>query len=209
MKVNCIINGPWKENCYIVSEQGIGFIIDPGGNSELLKQQIKDNDLKILAIVNTHGHFDHIGAVAELVETLECPFYLHSKDKRLLKSANLYMKLFAGENPIKIPEINFYLDDFTTPLEFGSIKLDILYTPGHTDGSVCLLVNDMALFTGDTLLKGTIGRTDLPGGNIEKLKKSIKQICLLPKDTKIYPGHGDSSTLMEELKTNSRLISMI
>jgi hydroxyacylglutathione hydrolase len=162
---------------------------------------VDGNGYQVQAILNTHGHFDHIGAVADLVDKYKCPFYLHSKDGRLLRSANLYMNLFAGEAPVRVPTVDIFLDQVPSPLVLGEFSVEVLYTPGHTDGSVCFQIGDH-LFTGDTLLKGKAGRVDLPGGNKEKLETSLQAIAKLPGQLVICPGHGATSSLAEELLTN-------
>lgn len=206
--IKCIVNGRWQENCYLVSENKNMVIIDPGGNVEQIIEQVIENECKVLAVINTHGHFDHIGAVADLVDKYKCPFYLHSKDARLLRSANLYMNLFAGEKPVRIPSVDFFLDKISCPLIFDNFSINVLFTPGHTDGSVCFLIGDH-LFTGDTLLKGNIGRVDLPGGDKVKLKTSLLNISDMPKELLIYPGHGESSSIAEELILNNSFICLL
>lgn len=208
MKIERIVNGKWEENCYIVSNDKDAVIIDPGGNFEIIKEYINKNEYKLWAVINTHAHFDHIGAVADVVGEFDIPFYLHAADKRLLRSANLYMSLFMGEAPIKVPSIDIELDKTELPLVFGSLTIDTIFTPGHTDGGVCFLIGDL-FFTGDTLMKGSIGRLDLPGGNKEKMKISLQKISSMPVDLKIYPGHGESSTIGEELQSNESFTSLL
>ena len=116
MKIKCIVNGKWTENCYVVSDKNSSVIIDPSGNAEEIIGYLKDNKLTAIAIINTHAHFDHIGAVAELVQLYHCPFYLHSGDLKLLRSANLYRTLFLGEKPVKIPAVDFLFDKVSLPL---------------------------------------------------------------------------------------------
>jgi hydroxyacylglutathione hydrolase len=209
MVIECIINGRWQENCYLVYENKSTLVIDPGSNIEQIIKNLDENNVcEVLAIINTHAHFDHLGASADLIDKYKCPFYLHSKDLRLLRTANLYMKLFSGERPIRIPSVDFMFDKVSCPIVFGDISVDVIYSPGHTEGSVCFLIGD-SLFTGDTLLKGKIGRVDLPGGDKEKLKVSLRNITNLSKELKIYPGHGLSTTLGEELLSNDSFIKSL
>jgi hydroxyacylglutathione hydrolase len=208
MRIKRIVNGKWEENCYIVSNETSTVIIDPGGNAGQVTDHIRMHDLKVLAIINTHAHFDHIGAVAELAELYDCPFYLHSGDQRLLRSANLYMTLFLGEKPITIPKVDFFLDKIASTLVFDNLTIEVLHTPGHTDGSVCFLTGSN-LFTGDTLLKGAIGRLDLPGGNKEKMIASLHTMANLPGNLVIYPGHGEESSLSAEFHSNESLINLL
>ena len=157
----------------------------------------------IIAIINTHGHFDHVGAVDYFKKKYDVEFYLHSSDKKLLRAANLYMKIFQGDEPIKIPDIDQYIDTLDSPVEIEEFRIFFIESPGHTDGSVCIKIED-ALFTGDTLLKNAIGRTDLPGGNDQRLKKSLDAIINLPSSIDIYPGHGKNTTIGNEEKNVMR-----
>lgn len=208
MMIKCIVNGRWQENCYLVSNNKSTVIIDPGGNVEQIYQYVNDHEYMVMAVINTHAHFDHIGAVADLIDKYQCPFYLHSKDLRLLRSANLYITLFAGEKSVRIPSVDYLLDEISYPITFADLSIDILFTPGHTEGSVCILIGNN-LFTGDTLLRGNVGRVDLPGGNKEKLKKSLVKISNLPKEFIIYPGHGEPSSLAEEILSNDTYINLL
>ena len=133
---------------------------------------------------------------------------MHSADERLLKSANLYVKLFDGSGLIKIPSVDYYYDQSNVQDVIKRFSIEVIFTPGHTQGSVCLLI-DGCLFTGDTLLNEKIGRTDLPGGNEQVLKESLKIISKIPKQTNIYPGHGTSSTIGNELQYNNSFIQSL
>lgn len=208
MTIKGIVNGKWAENCYIISANNKAIVLDPGGNVDVVSKYLNENKLELCAIINTHAHFDHVVAVADIKEIYKIPFYLHSKDERLLKSANLYMSLFEGESKIGTPSVDFYLDKISIPFLIEDFEINVLFTPGHTEGSVCFLIGN-SLFTGDTLLKGTIGRVDLPGANKEKLKHSLTMISKLNSDLVLYPGHGEDTTLSRELSSNERFIEMI
>ncbi len=202
LSIHQIPTGKWRENCYIVfRENKNALIIDPGSDADTILKFIIDHNLKALAILNTHGHFDHIGAVALLKEKFGIPFYLHSGDFRLVGSANFYRKLFDGDAPIVIPEVDQKFDDLGSGVEVCDFQVSILLTPGHTPGSVCLKIED-CLFTGDTLFRGTVGTTKLPGGNAELLKQSLRSLSLLSPETRIYSGHGRPTLLKEELLNN-------
>jgi glyoxylase-like metal-dependent hydrolase (beta-lactamase superfamily II) len=205
ISVHRVVCGKWQENCYIITHgEHSTLVIDPGGEAERIMEYIEKKRLCVLAILNTHAHYDHLGAAAALQTELALPFYLHAKDGKLLKYANLYRKLFDGDDAILLPEVNVYFDRVKMPLHLGDFVVDVLFTPGHTPGSVCFLV-EKNLFTGDTLLKGKIGRVDLPGGDKTALYNSLKNLSLLPGDIPIYPGHGDMSTLQEEMQDNIQL----
>jgi len=210
IEIKKIVNGKWKENCYLVihSFSQHAIIIDPGNVVEEITEYVTFRHLKILAILNTHAHYDHIGSVAELKNTFSIPFYLHSKDIKLLNHANLYRQIFDGEGYVTIPKVDYFFDQITLPLTLNEFLINVVVTPGHTEGGVCILIDDY-LFTGDTLLYGKIGRTDLPGGNQDALYDSLRRLAQLPQNLVIYPGHGQSSFLGEELKHNHELSEQV
>jgi glyoxylase-like metal-dependent hydrolase (beta-lactamase superfamily II) len=196
------VTGSIPENCYVVSDAGKNsIIIDPGDDADKIIEYIVSEELKPLAIINTHAHHDHTGAVCALKEHFNIPFYLHSKEQKNLKYLNLFASMIEKREKIKTPEIDVTLDNIEE-LKSGDIDIKIIFTPGHTSGGVSLLIGKN-LFTGDSLLKGTIGRTDFPGGDIKILYDSIRKIITLKNlDIMIYPGHGDSVMLDEEIDTN-------
>lgn len=209
LNIKTIKTGKWRENCYIVYNLSkSGLIIDPGDNYNEIIKYINNYNINVLAIINTHAHYDHISAVSTLKDTLEVPFYLHSKDKRLLKSANLYRILFDGEQTITIPSIDHFLDECNESLIFNNIEVKVIETPGHTEGSVCFQIDNF-LFTGDTIFEKDIGRVDLPGGNKSELIKSLKQFSKLPRNLELYPGHGNSTTMRYVLENNQKLKAVI
>lgn len=206
MHIRKIVTGKWKENCYIVNSfNNDAIIIDPGSDEECIVNFIEGNRLNIIAILNTHAHYDHIGAVNDLKNKLSIPFFLHSKDQKLLKYANLYTKVFEGDNRISIPTVDYYFDQIGMTIQLGEFSVQVFSTPGHTEGSVCFQIENY-LFTGDTLLNGKVGRVDLPGGDEATLNKSLKIISELPVNIIVYPGHGESTSLSSELKYNKEFI---
>jgi hydroxyacylglutathione hydrolase len=211
MEINIkqIPNGKWKENCYVVSNiNRDSLIIDPGSDMESITSYIEKYNLKVKIIINTHGHYDHIGAVAALKDKYSIPFCLHSKDQKLVNSANLYLKIFDGEGPIAIPEVDYYYEEINIQDYISFFSTKVIFTPGHTFGSVCLLIENN-LFTGDTLFRRHIGRTDLPGGDKELLHKSLNCISKLETNISIYPGHGSSSNIGDALKNNAAFINVL
>lgn len=209
ISVKQITNGKWKENCYVVlGLNKDAFIIDPGSDEESIVSFIKGNKLNVIAILNTHSHYDHVGAVEDLKDEFLVPFFLHSKDQKLLKTVNFYITVFDGNESISIPTVDYYFDQIENPIQLGDFSIQVLFTPGHTEGSVCFHIEG-CLFTGDTLLKGRIGRVDLPGGDEPALKKSLGIISKLPENIIIYPGHDKSTTLSNELKNNKSFIHVI
>lgn len=202
-----IPTGAWGENCYIIfNENKKAIVIDPGADPLKINSYIVDNNLIVSAILNTHGHYDHIGAVDFFQQKYSAKFYLHSSDFKLLQSANLYVTLFEGKGLIKIPTVDIFIDHIDSKINIDDFKITFIESPGHTNGSVCILIeND--LFTGDTLLKNATGRVDLPGGDENTLKKSLKMIMDMPADIKVFPGHGSDTTIYNERNNIKRYLN--
>lgn len=183
---------PIGTNCYLFGDEaaGVGAVVDPGGDAPAILSAARALGLQIKLILLTHGHFDHTGAVEELRRALPgVPVYLHSADKALL----------GGELMPPVADTLDYQDGGV--LRLGGLDVHVLSTPGHTPGGVTLRVGD-ALFTGDTLFCGSMGRTDLPGGSYEALMASLKRLGELPGDYAVYPGHDRASTLEDERRQN-------
>lgn len=201
LQIKQIITGKWSSNCYIVSdESSTAVIIDPGESFSTIMSYVTEAKLCVKAILLTHGHFDHIGAASQLKTAVHAPLFVHRNDAKMLKYVNLYRHAFGGESSIEIPIPDGYLSSEEL-FSAGSLRAEVIETPGHTPGSICLRVDDY-IFTGDTLMRGKIGRTDLPGGNNSSLKNSLRLLSMLPLDTAIYPGHGAPTVLAEELREN-------
>jgi hydroxyacylglutathione hydrolase len=207
-QVETITTGKWRENCYIVhDDDGAAVAIDPGEGATEIVAAIETRRLALQAIVNTHAHYDHIGAVSELKQRFGAKFHLHAADRRLLTQANFYRTLFGGERAIRVPEIDVDLAT-SGKLQFGAMRIEIIPSPGHTPGGVSLYIGDM-LFTGDNLLGKRIGRTDLPGGDAAALRKTIRTLFRLPPETVVYPGHGRPTTLAEIAAANSEVAEIL
>ncbi len=197
--------GPMQVNCYIIASESSGaIIIDPGGDEHKIKRLLDKHKLKPCFIVNTHGHFDHIGSD----NSFDAPVYIHEKDFIFLKDPQLNLSsVFALDYKVKSP-IKCLNDGEV--IELDDLVLKVIHMPGHTPGGIALLMlkpNDKILFTGDSLFCSGIGRSDLFGGDEKLLIKSIKEkILVLPDDTVIYPGHGSSSTIGDEKRNNPFLI---
>lgn len=194
--VTALPNGKWKQNCYVVSDDatGLALLIDPGSDALSIQQLLSRHTLMPVAILNTHAHYDHIGAVAALMAHYKIPFYLNHADTKLLKQANLYKFLFESKESVVIPEPTHDLSQQEARLQVGGFDVSVLFTPGHTKGSTCLQIGT-DLFSGDTLLPGGPGRTDLPGGDKTALARSVELLSRLPGETTVWPGHGRSFTL--------------
>ena len=195
-----IVTGKFKQNCYILSyDSNECLVIDPGADAYKIIGYIHANDLIPLAILNTHAHFDHVGAIAELKEKYEIPCYFHSGDLGILKKASVYAHFVDGVEPIEVPSVDYLFESDT--LELGPFSMEIIHTPGHSQGSVCIKLGKV-MFTGDTIFRHAIGRVDMPGGNIKKLKESLKLLSKLPQDIVLYPGHKGHFTLKECMDDN-------
>ena len=159
-------------------------------------------NLRVYAVLATHGHFDHVLGVDAVKRVLGAPFYMHGGDVRIAEETLSWYSRVSGETVGRL-EVDRELPGDCT-LRFGTLELRVIHTPGHTPGSVSIYVPSLqALFSGDTLFAGTVGRTDLPGGSERALAESIRKIFrTLPLDTYVHPGHGPPTTLRRELRAN-------
>ena len=195
--------GPLNVNCYIVGEceGGEAVIIDPGGNSEIILNTVSKYNLKIKYIINTHCHFDHVGAIMEVRDNTGASFLIHEDGNKMLSSAKHSAKMFMNIDIEDPPPADSYLGDGDI-INFGTLKFQIIHTPGHSPDGICLLSAE-SIFTGDTLFSRAIGRTDLPWSNYDVLIESITSKLLpLNDDLQVYPGHGKSTTIGIERKFN-------
>lgn len=199
--------GQLEVNCYVVWDKVTkeAFVIDPGADHSEILDAVKEHALTVNYVVNTHGHFDHVGSDAEVSKALGAKLVIHENDAPLLADAHDHGATW-GIKISRQPTADIYMKD-GDELQAGSIRLKVLHTPGHTPGGVCLFEkNEGMLFTGDTLFAGSIGRTDFPGGSFEEIMSSINEKILpLGDNIKVYPGHGPSSTIGKEKKTNPYL----
>jgi len=194
-QVTTVINGTWKQNCYLLTNEKLQLIIiDPGSNAEEIISRISNLDATPLAILNTHAHYDHIGAVSTLVQKYNIPFYLHKNDERIMKQANLYKILFESKDSIAIPLFDKDLAKEGGKFFIGDFKIEIIHTPGHTPGGVCIVV-DKNIFGGDTLMYGGPGSTHLPGGDMREMESTLNTLRQLSGDLLVFPGHGRPFTL--------------
>ena len=181
--------GAYQTNCYILKNEGKALVIDPGYEPETVLAYLRRENLTLEAILLTHGHFDHVGAVKQLAARTQCKIYIHPAED------SMPTMLTAG----KLLYTHTY--DEGDVLELAGLSLRVLHTPGHTPGSVCLLCQDV-LFSGDTLFAGSCGRTDLPGGNWATIRKSLARLASFESNYWVRPGHGESTTLAEEKRYN-------
>jgi hydroxyacylglutathione hydrolase len=194
--------GPFQENTFLLrpGDAPHTLIIDPGDEPERLIARIQGDQLVPVAILNTHAHLDHIGAVVPLIRMYDLPFYLHPADLPILKDAPEHARMFGVRVP-EVPAVDFELADGDV-LELAGLRITVLHTPGHTPGGVSFAV-DGRLFAGDALFKGSVGRTDLPGGDWETLRDSLlNRIMTLDDETVVHSGHGPDTTVGHERRTN-------
>jgi hydroxyacylglutathione hydrolase len=207
MIFDTIVVGPLGVNCSILGceSTGQGIVVDPGDDAERILAQVQQRGLTISAIINTHGHFDHVGANRQLTQATGAPLYIHQADapmlERVAKTAAMYG--LPGENS---PPPDRLLEDGML-IEFGTHRLQVIHTPGHTQGGCCLYLEaEDKLIAGDTLFADGVGRTDLPGGSHTQLVESIKtRLFTLPDQVQVYPGHGPTTTIGHEKRHNPYL----
>ncbi|MFQ5498334.1 MAG: MBL fold metallo-hydrolase [Candidatus Zixiibacteriota bacterium] len=200
MKVNVVVVGPFQVNCYLYwdEDSGDGVIIDPGDEADLIEEAVTTSGFNPRGILLTHGHGDHIAALADVKELYDVPVYVGRGEEELLKSPSANVSALVGQ-PIVAPPPDELLDDEDV-ITCGSIRLAVLSTPGHTAAGVCYLDESAGwLFCGDTLFCGSIGRTDFPGGSYDTLISSIEsKILKLPDSIVCFPGHGPRTTVGAE-----------
>jgi len=205
MIVEVIEVGPLQVNCVILGCEATrkAVVIDPGADIERIEASLSKHRLTVDLILNTHGHFDHIGANRALKTSTGAPLMIHKADIKLLQMARLQAATY-GLSAEDSPEPDKELQDGQT-LTFGEERLQVLHTPGHSPGCVCFYREGL-LVSGDTLFAGSVGRTDLPGGNHEQLLQSLKdKVVGLPPETKVICGHGPVTTIAHELLHNPYL----
>lgn len=194
MEITTLTLGDYMTNCYILRQEGSDkcLIIDPGYEAGRILAFLQEKHLEPEAILLTHGHFDHVGAVGDIAAETDCDVYISAADLSLPPMITNGKLFYTHTYPA------------SGTLNLAGLTLRILPTPGHTPGSVCLLTGDTIL-SGDTLFRGSCGRTDLPGGSWEQIASSLKTLAALPGDYRVLPGHGEETTLDWERKHNPYL----
>ncbi len=195
MTIDILPLGFLQANCYLAAEGNKCIAIDPGGDPEIVLAFLAEKALTLDGIFLTHGHFDHVGAVEELAKATGCPVYLHAGDNMGPVGLRQYFPLMGAA----VPSLRYYEEGDV--IFAGNLCISVLETPGHTQGSVCLAIGD-DLFTGDTLFQSSIGRTDLPGGDMAAMQKSLQRLKALEKNYTVYPGHGPKTSLDREKRVN-------
>jgi hydroxyacylglutathione hydrolase len=202
LEIEKITVGPLQSNCILIydSESKEAAVVDPGDEADRIIDRTKELGLKITSILLTHTHGDHIGAVGALKDFSGAPVYVHPEEKDWLDNPDKNLSALLGL-PITAPAADKTMKD-SDIIHIGSEKFEVLHTPGHSPGGVCFYRRGI-LISGDLLFRESIGRTDLPGGDMATIKKSLQsKIMKLPGETLCYPGHGDSTTIEHELKNN-------
>ena len=189
--------GMLQANCYLVAEAGgDAVVIDPGAEAERIIEAVRSRDLKVKHILLTHVHFDHMQAAADVAAATGADILAPEGDWPALTDPQLSLcHMMPGGGSQTLSAAGKLRDGEV--VEAGKLRLTVLHTPGHTPGSCCFLCGDV-LFTGDTLFRGSVGRTDFPGGSYDALKRSLDRLAALPGDYTLLPGHDDATTLAEE-----------
>lgn len=204
MIIKMLAVGPFAANCYVVGSSATkqGMIIDPGAEAGTILKTVRQAGLSIFLIVITHAHIDHVGAVREVQHSTGARFAIHEAEKGLALSAPIRMLTSLGISPVKSPPRPDRLLKDGDRIDIGDLSFEVLYTPGHSAGGICLSGHGV-VFSGDTLFNLGIGRTDFPGMSHERLIESIREkLMVLPDQTIVYPGHGPPTTIGDERRGN-------
>lgn len=206
MKIEQFVFNSFQVNNFIVTHNNESILVDAGMVSDFeftaVENYLKEANSKLVAVVLTHGHIDHIVGCSAIQKKFNVPVYLHEKDLFLLDNAPALAELFAFKWDEK-PEVDNVINSEEN-VTIGSISFDVLHIPGHSPGSMALYFkNDKAIIVGDIIFKGSIGRTDLPGGNYEELIRGIKtKLFVLDQDIQLLPGHGEATSIEQEKNYN-------
>jgi len=205
LKIEKLILGYFAVNCYIVELKDLKILIDPGADFKTVQERLISNNTRPDLIINTHGHYDHIGAVPEVVEEYGINFYIDREEEQIVIDPEKNCSSIFGQNTLSLKTYN--LISGADKKYFNRFEIEIIKTPGHTPGSIIIKI-EKKLFTGDLLFKGAIGRTDLPGGNLSDIKSSLLKLKRFDKDLEVFPGHGPGTSLENEFEANPYLDSV-
>ena len=189
LNIHTLTLGLYQTNCYIVHQENSDHcvVIDPGYDARKILSFLREKNLNPDAILLTHGHFDHVGAVKDLAADTDCKVFIHPLEHTMPHT------MTAGQL--------YATDEYTDRFSVANMDITVLHTPGHTPGSVCLIIED-AMFSGDTLFARSCGRTDLPGGDWATIQRSLHRLAELPADYRVFPGHAESTSLAQEKQFN-------
>lgn len=200
MEIMQVKTGTIDENCYLVYNDQAVLIIDPGADAAIIAEKIAKIGQKPVAVLITHTHWDHIGAVEDIRHKFGIPVYVSPLEQSWLGDPAMNLSYKAGRSQILVQPAEYELEN--RPYELGNINFRVVPTPGHSIGSVSFIFDDFVV-VGDALFRGSIGRTDLPTGNLEQLLESIQtHLFTLPEEFTVFPGHGDATTVEHERNTN-------
>ena len=212
LKINHYVVGQVQTNCYVVinDETKECFVIDPGAAAKQLAERIQKDELTPVAVLLTHGHFDHAGAAEELAKEFDIKIYAHEAEKETLENPEKNVSWMVGASEVYHADV-FLKDD--EMIELAGFKIKVLHTQGHTEGGCCYYIPDEdVVFTGDTLFAQSVGRTDFPGGSMSQIVRSITEKLMtlneagnLETDIMVYPGHNDPTTIETERMNNPYL----
>ena len=198
MEIVNLYPGSFGANCYCLFDGGEAVVIDPSADADVILSEIQKRGAVLRYVLLTHGHFDHVLSVDALRDATQAPLCIHENDAEMLTDSpkNAFRYFFGGDRIWRAAERTLKDGE---ELNFGNVTLRVIHTPGHSKGSVCYLIPDAALFTGDTLFDGNVGRSDLWGGDDGELMRSLKKLRNLSQTLPIYPGHSGSTTLQSAL----------
>jgi hydroxyacylglutathione hydrolase len=200
-KLDCITVGPLDMNAWIIYSNAIdsAILVDPGEEPDVLLRAIEKTKCKLTAIICTHGHFDHIGAAADIQKVWDLPLIAHEEGESVIENMQIAQANY-GFPRTELPEIDYYSGNKI--IEFGNQDIELIHTPGHCPGHIIVRLTDHVI-VGDLIFARSVGRTDLPGGDFPTLEKSIRsELYTLNKETALHPGHGPSTTVGDEKKHN-------
>ena len=195
MEIKMIKTGLLQENTYVISKDNYCLVIDPGAELNKINEYLNDKNLKTKAILLTHGHYDHIGAAKELSLIENCNIYASFYEKEIIEDPEKNGSKRYTKKELTLDNVVYFKEEVI--LEIGDFRAEVVFLPGHSPGSVGYIIGE-AVFTGDTLFKGTYGRVDLYGGSKTDMKKSLNYLFTLTDSFKVFPGHGDITTIGEE-----------
>ncbi|OHE58039.1 MAG: MBL fold metallo-hydrolase [Thermodesulfovibrio sp. RBG_19FT_COMBO_42_12] len=201
MVIKKLAVGPLESNCFIIADENTKevLVIDPGDEPDRILDLINENNYNVKYIVCTHAHFDHVGAVPDLKKETGAKIVIHRDESEIYKNTADQAALWGYElDPLPEPDM---LASEGDKLEIGDLIFEIIHTPGHSPGGICLY-GEGILIAGDTLFAGSVGRTDFYGGDMEKLKSSFKRLMSLSDEVRVLPGHGPESTIGKEKSDN-------
>lgn len=201
--IESLIVGPFQTNVYVVgcAKSREGAILDAGGNAAGLLKHAKDHDLNLSKILQTHAHIDHVAALSEIKAETKAPIYLHPDEQPVYDAAPMQGQMFGFRiSPLPPVDIHVVEGDI---IEVGELRAKVMLLPGHSPGSIAFYFEEQGvIFSGDVLFAGSIGRTDLPGGDVRAMRASLDRLKPLPPETRVLSGHGPATTIAQELRLN-------